>query len=55
MDTNKNRKTCIVSFQNDVEDSHLLSLTSDQINLLNWLGKQGFDITLTVHDEVEII
>lgn len=51
----KSRKICIVSFDNDIENSHLLSLTDEQINLLNWLKEQGFDITVNIQNDVEVI
>lgn len=43
----KNRKIYLVSLceSEDLDDSYYLSLTKDQVNLLEWLNEKGFDIS----------
>lgn len=51
----KTRKLCIVTFEEDVQDTHLLALTEDQIRLFEWLNNKHYYINVKVEKTAEII
>lgn len=51
----KDRKTYMVSLENDVHDTHIMALTNDQVKVFKWLKEQGYDFTITEQGDVIIL
>lgn len=51
----KDRKTYIISLDNNVNDSYIMALTDDQVKVFKWLKEQGYDFTLTEQGDMIIL
>lgn len=51
----KTRKLCVVTFDENVEDTHLLALTDDQIRLLEWMNDKHYYINVKVEKTAEVV
>ena len=51
----KDRKTYMVSLENDVYDTYIMALTNDQVKVFKWLKERGYDFTITEQSNVIVL
>ena len=51
----KDRKTYMVSLENDVYDTYIMALTNDRVKVFKWLKEKGYDFTITEQGNVIVL
>ena len=51
----KDRKTYMVSLENDVYDAYIMALTNDHVKVFKWLKEKGYDLTITEQGNVIVL
>ena len=51
----KDRKTYIISLENDFNDTYVMALTNDQVKVFKWFKEKGYDLTITEQGNVIVL
>ena len=51
----KDRKTYIISLENDFNDTYVMALTDEQVKVFEWLKKIGYDFTIMEQGNVIVL